>query len=174
MRIAIVGLGPGANEAPFMDPDWQCWGMLWDPENLHRFDAIFQLHEMAQVEATGGFESAAEVSPDVPIYWQFPGAQCGEAAFLQYPLGDVVDCIGRDWFESSLAYMVGMALLREPSHIGLWGVHMGDTKEYAHQRPNLCWLLGLAEARGTEIVLPEGCQLLRYTGTDYPARYGYL
>lgn len=167
MKVAIIGLGPGAGWAPLGDPDWQCWSMLWDVRTRYQADALFEMHDMAEIERDGHLELADDVT--CPIYWQAPP----RGNWRQYPLADVIADLGRDWFESSVSYMIALAIHRKAEEIGLWGVHGDDAGQYLHQRPNISWLLGLAEGRGMKVTLPEGCRLLTYTGTSYPARYGY-
>lgn len=151
-------MGPGNEDAPYLDPDWQCWALVIDPVNGARADLLFEMHEWARARADAKQREGHAV------------VHSGN-----YPLADVIADLGRNWFESSIAYMAALAMLRRPKTIGLWGVHMASASEYAHQRPNLCWLLGQAEARGIRVHIPGGCDLLSYTHHEmrYPKRYGY-
>lgn len=172
MKIALVGMATGGEDAPFFDPEWECWGMLKDQIARPRCKALYEMHDRDFNQKLGRLKVAEDV--DVPIYWQYPD----EGPFRQYPLKDVQAAVGGDWFESMIAYMLGHAILMKPDMIGLWGIHMADDFEYFYQRPNLSWMLGVAEGKGIDIHLPEGCRLLSYMGREhkpqYPTRYGYL
>lgn len=168
MKIAIVGLGPGGEDAPFFDWSWQTWALLIDTFARSRADVLFEMHQMHKIEQYGGIEIAGSLGPDARVFWQHPT----HGRFVQYPLEDVIADLGRDWFGSTIAYMVALAIHRRPETIGLWGIHMDDGKEFLYQRANLSWLLGFAEGRGIKVELPDDCRLLRYDGKD-PVRYGH-
>lgn len=146
MKVAILGLGPGNEEVPYSQ--YECWALNNDPVNRSRADVVFEMHE-------------GEPIPEGP------SVHCGN-----YPLNDVIADIGRDWFGSTIAYMVALAIYKKVPALGFWGVHMESEPEYAHQRNNLCWLIGLAEGRGIRIDHPLDWRLLQYDG-PYPTRYGY-
>lgn len=168
MKVAIVGLGPGGQDAPF--GEWSCWALLWDRFSRIRANAVFEMHNLAEIE---DMDAADDLEPGTPIYWQHRHKVTSGGCFVPYPLDDVIEDIGRDWFESSVSYMVALAIHQGAEEIGLWGVHGDDKGQYLHQRPNLSWLLGLAEGRGIRVTLPDQCRLLTYTGNQYPVRYGY-
>ena len=109
-------------------------------------------------------------------YDEIPNAQ-------RYPFEVVIQTTG-DYFNSSIAYLMAMAIHENPDVIGLWGVDMTDQKEeYAYQRPNMEYLIGLAQGKGIDVHLPESCPLLKFRGENiplgslkpiYPKRYGVL
>lgn len=164
-KIAIIGMGPGRADAPY--GDWVCWALFHDVFARVRADILFEMHEMPHLEKRGVVETAEEL--DAPIYWQHPSS----GKFWEYPLKRVIEDIGRDWFGSSIAYMIALAIHKRAETIGVWGVHMLNDDEYLHQRPNLSWLLGIAEGRGIKVHISEDSALMRYSG-PYPVRYGYL
>lgn len=158
-------MGPDGEGAPWFDDDWCCFGLLKDQFARPRADVLFEMHDHARERC---FDLADETQ--VPVYWQFPS----DARRTEYPLSAVIRFLGRDWFDSSIAYMLALAIYRRPPAIGFWGVHMESADEYAHQRDNLCWMIGLAEGRGIEIARPKDWPLLSHKATErYPHRYGY-
>lgn len=164
MKVAILGLAESRHEAPWGDPDWEFWCLAHDQENRPRADLLFEMHEKGK-----GHRSLSDTQ--APCYWQYPD----DARHLHYPLGEVIETLGRDWFDSSIAYMIAMAIHKKVETIGLWGVHMATETEYKHQRDNLCWVLGIAEGRGIKLEIPESCGLLKHIPRcGYPYRYGYL
>ena len=106
---------------------------------------------------------------------------------IKYPLKEVSALVG-DYYNSSIAYMLALAIFEEYDKIGIWGVDMdrqgepGHADEYRDERPNCEYLLGFAKAKGIEIYLPDECPLLKFGGRfplgtvipNYGHRYGYL
>lgn len=164
MKVAIVGFAKSSRDAaPYDDPSWSVWGVNGTWAVVPRLDVILDLHapwiyewepyrrpagHVAHLQAFSGAVYLIEAREDMPTS-------------RAYPLAEVVAGIGRPYLTSSVALAIGLALL-DPrvDAIGLWGVEMATASEYADQRPCVEWLLGLAEARGIAVVLPEGCSLL--------------
>lgn len=159
MRVAVVGAAPSAALAPYRDPSWQVWALPWRNRTpgIARF---FEMHDRARWPTGDHGERylarLRALTVPVAMIRQHPDIPTSEP----YPLAMVADCIGRDYFASSIAYMVALAVTERADEIGLWGVDMDAEDEYRQQRPNLEWLLGLAEGRGIRVTLPEGCPLL--------------
>jgi hypothetical protein len=152
----------------------------WAPN----YDLIFEVHD--------SFEwSPFELSPKrlnemgrpICLQEEIPEVTKG----FRYPLEEVI-AIGRDYFGSSLAYMLGLAILQGRPKIALMGFEMQGQDGYAHQRHNAEYWIGVAEGRGIEISVEEGSKLLKLwdSGFDEPGeesarnlyglngRYGYL
>mgnify|MGYP007047380668 CR=1 FL=1 len=152
MKVALIG----RNEArlggvPYGDPSWSLWGLAWDPMWRDRLDVLFDPHW--PVLAKSSAEYIAEI--DRPVYLdetmvtdKFPTAQA-------YPLKEVISEIfhGRTpYLESSVGYMFALAILKGATTIGLYGISMNGTGEYAHQRPNMEYLIGFAHGRGINVI----------------------
>jgi hypothetical protein len=92
-----------------------------------------------------------------------------------YPFDEVEQTTG-DYWCSSIAYMFALALHEGAEEIALYGVDMrGDNDEYAYQRPNMEYLIGLARGRGVLVTLPDACSLCKFVSPhdrDYDGRYG--
>lgn len=162
-RVAVVGLSHSNKWAPFGDPSWEVWCLRHDPR---WFDArrVYELHDLDWIEENGGqpaLNKLAEiVDLGIPLYMRlayFDGVR-------QYPIESVIAAVGRDYFESSIAMMFAHALAEGVEHIGLWGVAMKANSEYAYQRPNMEWLIGLAQGRGVRVDIPETDPLLKFNG----------
>ncbi len=65
------------------------------------------------------------------------------------------------FWASSIGYMVAHAIYEGADAIGVWGADMLLDEEYGYQRDNLSWLLGIAEGRGIEVVVPDQSALLK-------------
>lgn len=166
-RVAIVGGAPSAAKAPYTDPSWEVWALPWrnqtrgiaryfDPHSRATVDALNDGRYLAFLRSVSVPVYMAEAYPDIP-------------ASVAYPIGPVIDMIGRNYLASSVAYMLALAIAEDVDEIGIWGVAMAHHSEYAHQRPNMDWLIGLAEGRGIPVYLPPGCPL-----ASCPERYGAI
>ncbi|KKK61087.1 hypothetical protein LCGC14_3017830, partial [marine sediment metagenome] len=92
-----------------------------------------------------------------------------------YPL-DEVKAITGDYFGSSIAYMLALAIWQRRERVDLWGVDLSEDI-YDHHRPNLEYLIGFARGRGMTVNVPPGSRLLSFDSSKfeihYPVRYGY-
>lgn len=197
--VAVVGLSPSTHiDAPFTNPHWECWGLPWDAGFWIHMDRLFEMHDRSfwgggkpcsQYEH--GYLDKLQTQVDVPLYMhephrdikasvRYPFEMVNRVVFGHFPRWDQ-----EDWYNSSLAYMVALAIAMEAPKIGLWGVDMSNENnaDYRHQLPNMSYLLGFAAARGIEIHIPEGpTELLRFRGDvsntndnpGYVRRYGLL
>lgn len=92
---------------------------------------------------------------------------------VRVPFEDYVARYGRYFFTSSMAYMLVHAIeailaaraardVPEPGEaIGLWGVDMAASSEYAFQRPGCQHFIGLATSLGIAIILPPESDLMQ-------------
>ena len=194
-QVAIVGLSPSTHDdAPFEDDDWEVWGLPWDNDHWPYYDRAFDIHPLECIkEATPSFyqpnylrrlsEDLRDL--DLPLYMQEAYPEVPNA--IRYPLEDVVGVVG-DYFNSTIAYMLALAIFEGYDKIALWGVDLvgqggwGHADEYMDERPNIEYLCGFAKGRGIEIWTPDVCPLLKFAGRfplgkivpHYGPRYGYL
>jgi hypothetical protein len=87
---------------------------------------------------------------------------------VTYPLQQILDKWHSDYFRSSISYMIAYGIWAGFTTIGLWGIDLVAGSEYEHQKANAEFWLGMANALGVEIVLPEATALCKQ-----PYRYGY-
>jgi hypothetical protein len=77
---------------------------------------------------------------------------------------------GTPYLESSIAYMVAQALLelKPVDRIAIFGVDLHCESEYAYQRPNLEYLIGLARGKGIKVYIPPQSALCSHAhGVPY-------
>ena len=181
-KVAIVGLAPSTHDKAPFDTDWEMWGLPWDNGFWVSYDRLFEMHDLDLLQKPEAkrprdyVDRLREIT--VPLYMQqqyFPNVTA-------YPLESVIRSTS-DYFNSSIAYMVALAIHERVDAIGIWGVDMVDSEEYAYQRPNAEYLIGLAIGMGIDVCIPEESYLTRFNaegiplGTmypTYPKRYGYL
>lgn len=193
MNIAICGMAP--HDTSEVDNfNGEIWGLPWDEGRWPFFDRYFEIHPLdllrkPEAQRRDGYEDRLKSLPILYMqeaYKDIPNA-------IRYPVERVTDVIGVDYFNSSIAYLMGMALLEGADKIGIFGVDMADIEptpgdpsfisEFAYQRPNMEYLIGLARGRGTDVYIPEKSPLAKFHGEgiplgvmypSYPQRYGYL
>lgn len=165
-KIAIIGkCSNSRSDAPISDPSWEIWTLGWDPTPVcHR---TFEMHENWR-NFLGNPEDAAAhhnwlSSQVVPVYML--KKEDDIPLSVAFPMDAVADDIGRTCFgtpylESSIAYMMALAILEKVDRIGIWGCDLSTGGEYAYQRPNMEYLIGLARGRGIKVFTPPQNALL--------------
>jgi hypothetical protein len=172
--IQIVGMAPSEREA---DPLEDSWGLPWGPLP-YRHCAWFEMHDRSLWERRGADYLALLRDSDVPIYMQRqePDIPMSRA----YPLGPVSKLTG-DYFNSSIAYMLGLAIL-ERRDVMIYGVDNHTEDEWAYERPCNEYLIGVARGRGLKVWIHPESSLCRFSPNvkfgdevqTYKGRYGYL
>lgn len=153
MKIAVVGNSPTAKHAPFSDPEWTVYGIAEYMENHPRVDLGFQVHDYTTPQ-----ELAHQESLGIPL------VVCNLEGHERFPMREASELIGREYFTSSIAYMLAYAILKNPTHIGIWGVEMAtDDAEYFYQQPCVMAWIGVAIGRGIDVYVPPRSPLLNST-----------
>ena len=172
-QVAIVGLSPSTHDdAPYVDPAWETWGLPWDNGKFPYFDRLFDVHPLECIkEAIPSFYQPCYLERlrelDAPLYMQKSYKEIPNA--IAYPLSEVSALVG-DYYNSTIAYMLGLAIYEEYEKIALWGVDLigqggwGHADEYMDERPNVEYLLGFARGKGIDVWTPESCPLLKFAG----------
>jgi hypothetical protein len=176
LKVAVIGLAPSTRDSiPWGDPEWELWGLAWDSERYH-FHRAFEMHDMEEITTckVHTYQNLPEYFEKVSFcrrvymaeaYPEVPGAE-------RYPFERVAEVCGAYW-ESSIAYMVALAITEGAEEIAIHGVSMKASEEYAYQRPNLEYLIGLATGKGIKVTVPEGSPVMKFSGFDgYAGRYG--
>jgi hypothetical protein len=170
LKVAIVGLWAGTHDlAPWADPEWQKWGVAWDVDAF-KLDRAFDIHHPKQYG--GDWKRVSERMKDLPcVYLQVADRRIPHATV--YPLQDVMSTCG-DYFSSSVAYMLALAIHEGAQEIALYGVTMEADDEYGFQRPNCEYLIGLARGRGIKVHIPEQSSLCKFERPGHVGRYGWI
>lgn len=165
-KIAIVGTASNTvNLAPFEDDSWQIWSLGRNYGLVPRQDVWFELHGLRELKAAGvvlkHFEHLKKLGSKLLI--MNPEEELPEAQI--FPKESIVNDLG-EYFTSSIAWMVGLAIHIKADEIGVWGVNMSNPEEYLRQKGCCEALLKIAEERGIKITIPDGSPLLK--GAMYP------
>lgn len=185
LKVAIVGLASSTHDAaPWDDPAWEKWGLPWDDKGWPMMSRHFEMHDMELLQSEHSKRKAGyfERLNDCPnLYMQ---AKYFDAPTSQrYPFEEVSASIGQAYWNSSIAYIMALAIHEGARSIGVWGVDMDGTDEYAYQRPNMEYLIGLARGQGIDVYIPPESALCRFEPhgikfynhmPTYIDRYGWL
>lgn len=186
-KVAIVGFADSYALAPFDDPSVEIWGINELHRYLPRWDRWFELHARESFEIKGHRDQEHHVNwlraqkpvgdPHYkPIFMREEFADI--PAGMRYPLAWVSDRFfgqfgQRPYFTSSIGYMLALAIAEGRDEqfrpvdeqavgwIGIYGIDLASHTEYADQRPNAEYFIGLARGLGIEVVIAEGSALLR-------------
>ena len=165
----IVGLAPSTRLGFLHEPPGtEIWTVnnaykCFTQEELAKFTAWFQVHPKEEWEANNLKELESYRSflngLSIPVYMDDVHSDYPKS--VRYPLEDVVKSIGYDYFTSSIAYMIALAIHQRFDELHVYGVEMIFGTEYVHERPCVEFLLGVAHANGIVITMPEASTLLR-------------
>lgn len=166
--------------APFGDKEKDFW--LFNEAATQDFakkvDAVFQMHSpeiflnKANRNDKGHAKWMQEKHP-FPIYMQEAYPECPAA--VKYPLHEVTaDVFGSikkkrldgtmetvQYFSSSVAYAVALAIYLGYKTIEIYGVEMQTDTEYHFQRDGLLLVVGIAMGRGINVIMPKATVLMR-------------
>lgn len=182
-RIAIVGFGDTAKDCPYNDPSWELWGMNgWlrvaaergVPAPPERYSLWCDMHTPEYTEQYGVLAKIGDVQVKwlesehpFPVlmlerYERFPSSR-------RYPIEDVIRKVGRDYFTSTVAYMLALAFCQDDVvEVGLWGIDLVHETEYGEQRPCAEYYIGRLEGKGVKVTTHPRSALLSQLH-----RYGY-
>ena len=176
LKVAIIGLAPSTRaDAPWGDPSWEKWGLPWDAAKWGLMQRHFEMHDWRLLH---GPHSRRASDYDQRL-------QDCKCLYTQenYPLEAVAESIGQAYWNSSIAYAMALAIHEHASEIAIYGVDMDGSDEYAYQRPNMEYLIGVARGKGIKVFVPpqsalcrfepKGIKFYEYEPT-YTDRYGWL
>ena len=175
-KIAIVGrCWSTRSDAPWESSEWEIWSLAWDP--VPKTDRMFETHKNFRMylgtQEEGDFHVGGLRMAKVPVYMLDRHEDIPMS--VRFPMDEITALIGKTnkgtpYLESSIAYMLALAILelKPGDRIGIWGVDLHCDSEYAFQRPNLEYLIGLARGRGIKVYVPPQSALLTHeTGVPY-------
>ena len=172
-KIALLGSAPSSvHLAPYNDPSWTIWGCSWGAAPAaKRVDTWFELHPFSTPEMPREYMLpdyiAWMTALDKPIYVIDPVPFLPRS--MPYPKAEMMAKYGPYFFTNSISWMFALALEQNPQEIGLWGVEMSATDEWAYQRPACHHFITRAQARGMKVTVPPQSDLLQP-----PSPYGFV
>lgn len=168
-KVAIVGFASNTlHLVPWNDPEFEIWSMNQGYMHcVRRTDRHFEMHMP---------EATADVRDPNYLAWL---AQCPIPVYMiqtydhipnsvRFPIEDAIHFAGRDYFTSSVAFMMAIAGLENFSEVHLYGINLAIGDEYFYEKPCAEWWIGKLEGLGTRVYVPSASSLLK----QY-RRYGY-
>ncbi len=173
-KIAILGTASSSMAlAPFKDPSWAIWACSPGAYSIcakNRSDVWFEPHRWMPTPPGQFGEPGTKpwFSPEFATFLaehKGPVFMSGKVpsipSSVRIPYEQLIEKHGHYFWSSTICYMLAMAIDQRPKAIGLWGVDMAATEEYAYQRPACQHFIGLAMAMGIDVVLPAESDLMR-------------
>jgi len=152
---------------------------FWGMNNLMRIlrevwiiaDRWFDIHHpdwIAKCKENGMASPELYTNATMPIYMvehfdEFPSS-------VPYPIKEVGEYYKKpdNFFNATASLMLALALAEERfEQIHLCGIEMWTNDEYQRHRPPMYYLLGIAEERNIDVVLPENSMLLHTKEKSY-------
>jgi hypothetical protein len=177
MKAAILGTVTVSKMlAPFDDLEWEIWAC--SPGNRRAFPRVtrwFELHAVMDVKRPENNDWNGDYfgwlqTQQFPVYMQepnelVPGCRIFPRDAWLREFGDR----GREAATSSIALMIGFAIMEGATEIGVFGVDMSaDHEHYTNQKPGCRQMLLIARERGIKVCVPlESCL------ATPPPFYGY-
>jgi hypothetical protein len=145
--------------------------MWFRPKNKHTL-VQGEIPEGVFVRPEGHVEWLKERAATIPI-WMQSVPEGWPVNAHRFPLEEVKAFLrarpDQDaYIASSPAMIVAHLIMRGVKEIQIYGIHLATEHEYIKQRPQFEHLLGRAQERGINIVLPKACPLLKHSHV-----YGY-
>ena len=183
-NVAIVGFSENTRlQAPFDDPNWEVWvcnrlPIVLEKENqVTGWDRHFDAHTLDESTRLQAGLTQEDWDELVAFLHKDHGEKFGRRRIVYVaeptdkmpsakamPYDEILKALPRRYVASGIAWEFAMAIALEPKKIALYGIDMKSDEEYGYQRPNCEWMIGLAEGRGIEIVLPDTSALVNSDG----------
>ena len=168
-KVAIVGFASNTlHLVPWFDPEFEIWGMNQGHLNHpRRADRWFEMHLPEATPDARDPDYLTWINQlTIPVYM----IQCYDdyPTSVRYPIEDAIHLAGRDYFTSSVAFMLALAALDGMTEVHLYGINLAIGDEYFYEKPCAEWWIGKLEGMGIKVVVPHASALLK----QY-RRYGY-
>lgn len=168
-KVALVGFASNTlHLVPWQDPEFEIWSM--NQGYMHcqrRTDRHFEMHlpEATADVRDPGYLDFLKRCP-IPIYMiqqydEYPTS-------VRYPIEDAIRVADRDYFMSTVAFMIALAIMEGFEEIHLYGINLAIGDEYFYEKPNCEWWLGICKGLGVKTYVPQASSLLKQF-----RRYGY-
>jgi hypothetical protein len=139
MKVIIVGKGTGFEKAPEL-------GIIWGITQIHRNRPVTRIIDMNDYSTDKGVEGFSECLKELAIEKGIPYVD-----LENYPLQDVIEFFGTDYFSNTVDYAIALAIYEEFTEIDLYGVNMETPGEYAYQKPGVDFWCGVAIGKGIKV-----------------------
>lgn len=146
MKVVLIGKGRGWDGAPACGNGQEIWGIT--QLNLRRdVDLVIDMNDYTgnRWGAKESFEAAQ--SRNKAHHKEIPYVD-----LRTYPYDDISKDFDTDYFTSTIAYAIALAIFNGATEIDLYGVTMEVESEYHYQKPCVDFWCGVAKGRGIKVV----------------------
>lgn len=166
-KVAIIGTAPSSLYlAPCNNDEWELWGIgglfrFVDVPNIKNFTRWFDIHDLETIKAEpeNFYEWIKNCS--FSVYMQEEFAEVLKA--VEYPLDAILKTFPRKYFNSTVDYMLALAIYEGYTDIAIYGVNMAQDTEYAEQRPSCEYWCGYCDGAKINLHIPQESNLLKST-----------
>jgi hypothetical protein len=145
MKIIIIGKGRGWEKAPPCSEEYDIWGIT--QLNLRRdVDLVIDMNDYSENRWGAKETLEATQSRNRAMHKGVPYVD-----LFTYPLKEIVERFGTDYFSSTVAFAVALAIHRGVAEIDLYGVTLEAPSEYAYQKAGVEYWCGVARGMGIKV-----------------------
>jgi SAM-dependent methyltransferase len=187
-RIAILGLGPSV--AQYLDLTKRQGGRsklfdeVWTINALgdvFACDLIFHMDDVRIQEIRAAANPAGNIAAMLPWLKKSPvpvvtsRAHPDYPALVEFPLEDVLNHFGHEYFNSTAAYAIAFAIHIGAAQISLFGMDFTYPNRHDAEKGRACveYWLGQARARGIKLFMPRESTLMDAYAGRASRLYGY-
>ena len=165
-KVCTVGFAETTKYlVPYEDTSYEVWSLNQHYRFMPRASRWFEIHQrkdyladmVKDTDYLGWLQRCqmplyvTDLHADLPTAIPFPIEAFRDLA----PIWEQDRATGlyrkREYMQSSLLYMLALAVMEDFDLISLYGIDLVVGKEYHYQKPNMEWFLGFAQGRGYEI-----------------------
>lgn len=187
-HVAILGLGPSLSQyleitkrlggrSRYCDEVWAINAL----GNVFAADIIFHMDDVRIQEIRAAAKPDSNIAAMLSWIKHHPGpiitsrAHPDYPGLMEFPLQDVLNDLGHDYFNSTAAYAVAFAIHVGVERISLFGMDFTYPDAHDAEKGRACveFWLGCAAARGIKITLPKTTTLMDAMHTRAARLYGY-
>lgn len=187
-HVAILGLGPSVDQylditkrqggrSKFCDEVWAINAL----GNVFDADLVFHMDDIRIQEIRAAAAPASNIAAmvkwikhsRVPVVTS--RAHPEYPALVEFPLEDVLNHLGHDYFNSTAAYAIAFAIHTGATEISLFGMDYTYDNVHHAEKGRACveFWCGQAHARGIRIHLPKSTSLMDANCSRADRLYGY-
>lgn len=156
-KLAIVGSHPATREnAPFDDASFDIWVMNEAPQSAwcKRWTASFQMHKPEIYTSAHNRNNSThwdwlQGKRGTPVYMQEYDPRVPDC--VRYPIEAAKELAGFDYFTSSFAYALALAVLEGYERIDIYGSDLVSNTEYSYQADCFRFWVAFTLGRGIDV-----------------------
>ena len=187
-HVAILGLGPSIDQyleitkrlggrSRFCDETWaiNALGNVFDCDLIFHMDDVRIQEIRAKAAPASNIAAMLAWLKNSPVPVVTSRSHPDYPALVEFPLEDVLNHLGHDYFNNTGAYAVAFAIHAGATKISLFGLDYTYPNTHDAEKGRACveFWLGQAHARGIEINLPKNTTLLDSMCPRASRLYGY-